>query len=166
MIDCLSCLTCIHCTVMPRHVEPPSLWLYVVWDIVLNWCETKNLFSCSVMSYRHTLHGGAKTCNQPTWSLACGKKLLPPPSKNQNCIFSFFLLRSDLHTYTCKTWAPSPNCPPNVAFGYIFSCPEQLNRWPCPLVCWSVRPAPLTIRVFTTVQSDPGDWPWPDKRQS
>ena len=39
---------------------------------------------------------------------------------------------------------------------HIFSCPEQLYRWPCPLV----RPAPLTIRVFTTLQRDPRDlWP-------
>ena len=35
----------------------------------------------------------------------------------------------------------------------IFSCPEQLNRTHCPLL----RPAPLTIRVFTTPQSDPRD---------
>ena len=38
----------------------------------------------------------------------------------------------------------------------VFSCPEQLNRTHCP----SVGPAPLTIRVFTTLQSDPRDlWP-------
>ena len=30
----------------------------------------------------------------------------------------------------------------------IFSCPEQLNRWPCPLLALT----PLTIRVFTTLQ--------------
>ena len=36
------------------------------------------------------------------------------------------------------------------------SCPQQLNRWPCPLV----RLLPLTIRLFTTLQSDPRDlWP-------
>ena len=37
----------------------------------------------------------------------------------------------------------------------MFSCPEQLNRWPCPLL------GPTdTIRVLTTLQSDPGDF-WP-----
>ena len=40
---------------------------------------------------------------------------------------------------------------------YIFSCPEQLNRWPCPSVPCLVGRAPLTIREFTTLQSDPGD---------
>ena len=39
---------------------------------------------------------------------------------------------------------------------WFFSCPQQLNRWPCPLVAL----LPLTIRVFTTLQSDPRDlWP-------
>ena len=38
----------------------------------------------------------------------------------------------------------------------FFSCPEQLNR----THCLSVRRAPLTIRAFTTLQSDPRDlWP-------
>jgi len=38
----------------------------------------------------------------------------------------------------------------------FFSCPEQLNGWPCLSLAW----APLTIRVFTTLQSDPRDlWP-------
>ena len=38
----------------------------------------------------------------------------------------------------------------------IFSCPEQLNRTHCP----SVPLTKLTIRVFTTLQSDPRDlWP-------
>ena len=37
----------------------------------------------------------------------------------------------------------------------IFSCPEQLNRWPCPLVGCLLGLLPLTIRVFTTLQSDP-----------
>ena len=42
----------------------------------------------------------------------------------------------------------------------IFSWPEQLNRWPCPLPPWSLGWSPLTIRVFTTLQSDPRDlWP-------
>ena len=36
---------------------------------------------------------------------------------------------------------------------WFFSCPQQLNRWPCPLVAL----LPLTIRVFTTLQSDPRD---------
>ena len=39
----------------------------------------------------------------------------------------------------------------------FFSCPEQLNRWPCPLLGLLVGPAPLTIRVFKTLQSDPRD---------
>ena len=34
----------------------------------------------------------------------------------------------------------------------LFSCPEQINRWPCPLVGPLVCPAPLTIRVFTSLQ--------------
>ena len=34
---------------------------------------------------------------------------------------------------------------------YIFSCPEQPNRWPCLSVCLTQ----LTNRVFTTLQSDP-----------
>ena len=34
--------------------------------------------------------------------------------------------------------------------GFVFSCPEQLNRLIVPLT-------PLTIRVFTTLQSDPRD---------
>ena len=38
----------------------------------------------------------------------------------------------------------------------LFSCPEQLNRTHCP----SVPLTKLTIRVFTTLQSDPRDlWP-------
>ena len=38
----------------------------------------------------------------------------------------------------------------------FFSCPEQLNRTHCPSVCLT----PLTIRVFTTLQSEPRDlWP-------
>ena len=38
----------------------------------------------------------------------------------------------------------------------FFSCPERLNRRPCPLLALT----PLTIRVFTTLQSDPRDlWP-------
>ena len=42
----------------------------------------------------------------------------------------------------------------------LFSCPQQLNRWPCPLLGWLVGWAPLTIREFTTLQSDPRDlWP-------
>ena len=41
-------------------------------------------------------------------------------------------------------------------FFLIFSCPQQLNR----THCLSVRRAPLTIRAFTTLQSDPRDlWP-------
>ena len=36
----------------------------------------------------------------------------------------------------------------------FFSCPEQLNR----THCLSVRRAPLTIRAFTTLQSDPRDF--------
>ena len=52
-------------------------------------------------------------------------------------IMQFFLSKS------CKKWC-------------FFSCLWQLNRWPCPLVGW----APLTIRVYTTLQSDPKDlWP-------
>ena len=35
----------------------------------------------------------------------------------------------------------------------VFSCPEQLNRWPCPLLCL----LPLTIRVLTALQSEPRD---------
>ena len=43
---------------------------------------------------------------------------------------------------------------------HFISCPEQLNRWPCPLVGLLVGPPPLTIRVFRTLQSDPRDlWP-------
>ena len=42
----------------------------------------------------------------------------------------------------------------------VFSCPEQLNRWPCPLVGWYLGLTPLTIRQFTTLQSDLRDlWP-------
>ena len=42
----------------------------------------------------------------------------------------------------------------------IFSCPQQLNRTHCPSLGPSVHPLPLTIRVFTTLQSDPRDlWP-------
>ena len=42
----------------------------------------------------------------------------------------------------------------------VFSCPEQLNRWPCPLVPWFVCLTKLTIRVFTTLQSEPRElWP-------
>ena len=42
------------------------------------------------------------------------------------------------------------------SFYLLFSCPEQLNRWPCPLVGL----LPLTIRVFKTLQSEPRDlWP-------
>ena len=43
--------------------------------------------------------------------------------------------------------------PDNVHSIYrvFFSCPEQLNRWPCLSVCLTQ----LTIRVFTTLQSDP-----------
>ena len=38
----------------------------------------------------------------------------------------------------------------------LVSCPQQLNRWPRPLL----GRAPLTIREFTTLQSDPRDsWP-------
>ena len=38
----------------------------------------------------------------------------------------------------------------------IFSCPQQLNRTHCPLLGLTK----LTIRVFTTLQSDPRDlWP-------
>ena len=40
---------------------------------------------------------------------------------------------------------------------FIFSCPEQLNRWPCPLVRWLVPLTPLTIRAFTTLQTE---WTW------
>ena len=35
----------------------------------------------------------------------------------------------------------------------VFSCPEQLNRWPCPLV----GPTQLTIKPLTTLPSDPRD---------
>ena len=35
----------------------------------------------------------------------------------------------------------------------VFSCPQQLKRTHCLSVPW----APLTIRVFTTLQSDPRD---------
>ena len=42
----------------------------------------------------------------------------------------------------------------------VFSCPEQLNRTHCPLLGLSVCLTKLTIRVFTTLQSDPRDlWP-------
>ena len=44
---------------------------------------------------------------------------------------------------------------------YIFSCPQQLNRWPCPLPGRSLCLLPLTIRFFTTLQSDPR-YLWPD----
>ena len=37
--------------------------------------------------------------------------------------------------------------------GFIFSCPQQLNRTSCP----SLGLTPLTIRVFTSLQSDPRD---------
>ena len=41
-------------------------------------------------------------------------------------------------------------------FFFLFSSPVQINRWTCPLLA----PAPLTSRVFTTLQSDPRDlWP-------
>ena len=37
----------------------------------------------------------------------------------------------------------------------FFSCPEQLNRWPCHSVCHS-----LTVLLLLTLQSDPRDlWP-------
>ena len=36
---------------------------------------------------------------------------------------------------------------------FVFSCPEQLNRTHCLLVC----PLPLTIKAFKTLQSDPRD---------
>ena len=59
-----------------------------------------------------------------------------------------------------------------------FSCQEQLNRWPCPLAGCSVGLTKLTIKVFTKLQTDPGDlWPlrhliriillketWPDQK--
>ena len=48
---------------------------------------------------------------------------------------------------------------PNLKFARlekkVFSCPQQLNRWPCPLLALSVCLLPLTIRVFTTLQSEP-----------
>ena len=47
--------------------------------------------------------------------------------------------------------------PDNSHHLYIFSCPQQLNRTHCPLLAWLVCLLPLTIRVFTTLQSDPRD---------
>ena len=51
------------------------------------------------------------------------------------------------------------SCSTSIKFSFIcifFSCPEQLNRTPC----LSLGPAPLTIRVSTTLQSDPRHlWP-------
>ena len=56
------------------------------------------------------------------------------------------LLHLRERTHLMKT---SPRC-------LIISCPEQLNRWPCPLVGWTQ----LTIKPFTTLPSDPRDlWP-------
>ena len=40
----------------------------------------------------------------------------------------------------------------------VFSCPEQLNRTHCPSLGWLVALLPLTIRVFTTLQSEPRDF--------
>ena len=45
----------------------------------------------------------------------------------------------------------------NIVSVNIFSCPEQLNRTHCPSLGWSVALLPLTIRVLTTLQSEPGD---------
>ena len=39
----------------------------------------------------------------------------------------------------------------------VFSCPEQLNRTHCLSLGWSVPLTPLTIKAFTTLQSDPRD---------
>ena len=39
----------------------------------------------------------------------------------------------------------------------VFCCSEQINRWPCPLVGPLVGPVSITIRVFTTLQSDHRD---------
>ena len=48
----------------------------------------------------------------------------------------------------------------NVFVFVFFSCPQQLNRWPCLSLVWSVPLTPLTIRVFTALQSEPRDlWP-------
>ena len=58
------------------------------------------------------------------------------------------LLILNYHTKPNLPTAPaSDNFPP-----CIFSCPEQLNRTHCPSLG---PPAPPTIRVFTTLQSDP-----------
>ena len=38
--------------------------------------------------------------------------------------------------------------------GCFFSCPQQLNRWPCPLLGPSVCLLPLTIRVTTEYPRD------------
>ena len=54
VIDCLSCLTSIHCMVMPRHLEPCGFMLsgYIVLNTceTLNWCQDmKNHHLCGFM---------------------------------------------------------------------------------------------------------------------
>ena len=54
VIDCLSCLTGIHCMVMPRHLEPCGFMLsgYIVLNTceTLNWCQDmKNHHLCGFM---------------------------------------------------------------------------------------------------------------------
>ena len=46
----------------------------------------------------------------------------------------------------------------------FFSRPEQLNGWPFSLLSWPLGWASLTIRVFTTLQSDPRYYdPWDNR---
>ena len=66
--------------------------------------------------------------------LSCKIGNIPVPGtfENQNCQFY------EIHHFS------------------LISCPEQLNRTHCLLVC----PLPLTIKAFKTLQSDPRDlWP-------
>ena len=42
------------------------------------------------------------------------------------------------HYRYCQYVHISNNCRFIIAI-IIFSCPQQLNRWPCPLLAWSVR---------------------------
>ena len=70
------------------------------------------------------------------------------------------LKRSAIQLISPLTWPASWSSIFFNVFQYlflqVFSCPQQLNRWPCPLLCLTK----LTIREFTTLQSDPRDlWP-------
>ena len=128
-----------HCSCLPGF---PVAWGCDAWLALLK----LDLSSWVAQTSRHwkqsrwaaqTEEEGSPEC-RPLFQQACTEQLLLAAREN---IF----------------WEPASCWIVFIIIIFFFSCPEQLNRWPCPLVACSVCLTKLTIRAFTRLQSEPRD---------